>query len=632
MYHKRSMSLDTGTREHLIQSVRSPGSSFELSCSSEMLLRMPMTSPQQQQQHVVDVERIAVAVVDMIQYRCTKAIACFLWDLLRYAIFLHVSWILGWALLVALNGFTTAPLCGNRCTIADRVNETLPWHAPDAFFFYLILYVLVLLLTYYLAARRWLTASQHLASRLLKLAAIALLAPAYLSHVFWGPVIFWYANVPYLDFDPTHALLDHQSPLQPLAALKLPNGTMVHLRPSDVALVGNGPLSAEQRAFLRRSAPDQVYRFNGMTNLLPDEPVGHLFVRRIDDVSTQLRARGDSLGNNAEAPRHLKAGDYWGLAPALHRAAVIEWLYVPGVAIVRQRTMCSRAVQAVEVILLNGTHRDAGFYSNFYGLPVRIAHCEGLCKAAPPSGGGSKAPGGWTSGFLGLLEVLDRKRPVGRVHLLGMNFGAAPNNQHATHVERRFVQMLTAHGRVVIHRSPSAMYHSEIAAGNKEALHHLTFPTNLFVKDTRIQGMRCGEWNVWWAPQWQWSPQTYYMGVIPLPPFFHPGTTLKTVDAEGDELPDDYDPLNCTQLSERVEAHDRRARARQKGTPKTAPVTASAKDGAQDGAQDGAMHEQGRRLSIKSKLRRMVRAEIEIEIEIGIKSKLRRMVRAADGL
>ena len=404
MYHKRSMSLDTGTREHLIQSVRSSGSSSELSCSSEMLLRMPMTSPQQQQ-HVVDVERIAVAVVDMIQYRCTKAIACFLWDLLRYAIFLHVSWILGWALLVALNGFTTAPLCGNRCTIADRVNETLPWHAPDAFFFYLILYVLVLLLTYYLAARRWLTASQHLASRLLKMAAIALLAPAYLSHFFWGPVIFWYANVPYLDFDPTHAMLD-QSPLQPHAALKLPIGTMVHLRPSDVALVGNGPLSAEQRAFLRRSAPDQVYRFNGMTNLLPDEPVGHLFVRRIDDFGTQLRARGDSrgtggdsrgTGNNVEAPRHLRAGDYWGLAPALHRAAVIEWLYVPGVAIVRQRTMCSRAIQAVEVILLNGTHRDAGFYSNFYGLPVRLAHCEGLHASAhhgahpsPPSSG---APG-----------------------------------------------------------------------------------------------------------------------------------------------------------------------------------------------------------------------------------------------
>jgi hypothetical protein len=365
-----------------------------------------MTSPQQQeQQHVVDVERIAVAVVDMIQYRCTKAIACFLWDLLRYAIFLHVSWILGWALLVALNGFTTAPLCGKRCTIADRVNETLPWHAPDAFFFYLILYVLVLLLTYYLAARRWLPASQHLASRLLKMVAIALLAPAYLSHFFWGPVIFWYANVPYLDFDPTHAMLD-QSPLQPLAALKLPNGTMVHLRPSDVALVGNGPLSAEQRAFLRRSAPDQVYRFNGMTNLLPDEPVGHLFVRRIDDFGTQLRARGDSrgtggdsrgTGNNVEAPRHLRAGDYWGLAPALHRAAVIEWLYVPGVAIVRQRTMCSRAIQAVEVILLNGTHRDAGFYSNFYGLPVRLAHCEGLHASAhhgahtsPPSSG---APG-----------------------------------------------------------------------------------------------------------------------------------------------------------------------------------------------------------------------------------------------
>ena len=169
-----------------------------------------------------------------------------------------------------------------------------------------------------------------------------------------------------------------------------------------------------------------------------------------------------------------------------------------------------------------------------------------------------------------------------------MNFGAAPNNQHATHVERRFVpkrvsrtgyglpcmqvltqapiphphpsirrfvQMLIAHGRVVMHRSPSAMYHSEIAAGNKEALHHLTFPTSLFVKDTRIQGMRCGEWNVWWAPEWQWSPQNYWMGVIPLPPFFHPGTTLHVADAGGHTLPDNYNPLNCTQHAEILVAH-----------------------------------------------------------------------------
>jgi hypothetical protein len=115
--------------------------------------------------------------------------------------------------------------------------------------------------------------------------------------------------------------------------------------------------------------------------------------------------------------------------------------------------------------------------------------------------------------------------------------------------------MLVAHGRVVMHRSPSAMYHSEIAAGNKEALHHLTFPTNLFVKDTRIQGMRCGEWNVWWAPQWQWSPQNYWMGVIPLPPFFHPGTSLHVADAEGHTLPDNYNPLNCTQHAEILMAH-----------------------------------------------------------------------------
>ena len=51
---------------------------------------------------------------------------------------------------------------------------------------------------------------------------------------------------------------------------------------------------------------------------------------------------------------------------------------------VRQRTMCNRAVQAVEVILLNGTHRDAGFYSNFYGLPVRLARASRLARACMP--------------------------------------------------------------------------------------------------------------------------------------------------------------------------------------------------------------------------------------------------------
>jgi hypothetical protein len=339
--------------------------------------------------HGTDVELAVCAMVDVNESPAARKSARLLWDLLRYAIILHVAWVAAWVLLVALNGFNTVPKCGGACTLEDRANEFLPWHTPDAFFFYVSLYVLVLLLTYYLAATRWLGGKQPMAMRALKLVAIVLLVPAYLRHAFWDHVIHWYANVSYIDFDPTHALLD-RAPLHRPAALKLPNGTLVLLKPNDVVLVGNGPLSSEQRAFLRRSAPDQVYRFNGMTNLLPDEPVGHLFVRRIDDFGTQLRARGDSMGtggdsrgtgNNAEAPRHLRAGDYWGLAPALHRAAVIEWLYVPGVAIVRQRTMCNRAVQAVEVILLNGTHRDAGFYSNFYGLPVRLARASRLARA-----------------------------------------------------------------------------------------------------------------------------------------------------------------------------------------------------------------------------------------------------------
>ena len=491
--------------------------------------------------HGTDVELAVCAMVDVNESPAARKSARLLWDLLRYAIILHVAWVAAWVLLVALNGFNTVPKCGGACTLEDRVNEFLPWHTPDAFFFYVSLYVLVLLLTYYLAATRWLGGKQPMAMRALKLVAIVLLVPAYLRHAFWDHVIHWYANVSYIDFDPTHALLD-RAPLHRPAALKLPNGTLVLLKPNDVVLVGNGPLSSEQRAFLRRSAPDQVYRFNGMTNLLPDEPVGHLFVRKIDDTYT--RSRGSAI-----AP----AGEYWGLTPPLSRQALIEWLYVPGVTVVRERTMCSRAVEAVSVILLNGTRRDARFYADKYGVPMRLLQCEGLCKAPPPSAGGSKAPGGWTSGFLGLLEVTYLK-PHARMHLLGMNFGAAPNQQHATHVERRFVQMLIAQERVVLHLSPSQTYHSELA-GNSEATHHLSFPFNFYLKDTRIQGMRCGEWNVWWAPEWQWSPQNYWMGVIPLPPFFHPGTSLHVADAEGHTLPDNYNPLNCTQHAEILMAH-----------------------------------------------------------------------------
>ena len=451
------------------------------------------------------------------------------WVSLRYVLRLHAAWIVVWVLVVCANGRAT-PRCGSRCSIAARSKEALPWHTPDTFFFYISLYLLILFFTYHLAFARWVKPhGQPLAQRVLKVAVIVVAVPVFLNHTFWTPVISWYGAVSYVDFDPTLARGDAALPRVP--SLRVANGTVVPLGPQDVVLVGNGPLGTEQRAFIRRTRPDQIYRFNGMINLLPDEPIGHVFVRKIVDKF------------NERSP--LTPGEYWGLTPPLRRAGLVEWLFLPGVRILRERTMCHRTTHAIDVTLINGSPDDASYYTRMYGLPVRLPQCDGLCKEAPP---GATTVGGWTSGFIGLLEVLETQ-PRARIHLLGMNFGAAPNQQHATHVERRLVELLMEQGRVLLHVSPSGHYHSELTGS---ALGHLPFPSNIALKDNRIQGMRCGEWNVWWFPEWQWSPQQYAYGWLPLPPYFHQGTEFKGAAAD---LPNDYDPLNCTQHAELLAKH-----------------------------------------------------------------------------
>jgi len=475
------------------------------------------------------VDRVVGAASEVVESALVQNVTSLLWLVLQFTIGIHVVWLAAWLLLIVANG-RNSPSCLEHCTMGQRVKESLPWQTPDALFFYILLYLLLLIYTYYLAVRRWLYSDRQLpiAMRAWKLVVIILVVPAFLNHAFWKIVIETYANVQYLDWDPSAALLDR--PSQP-ATISLPNGTAVALRAGDAILVGNGPLGAEHRAFLRAASPSQIYRFNGMTNLLPDEPVGHLFVRRVTETF-----------DLADVP-----SDYWGLAPPLRRRGVLEWLYVPASTLIRQRTMCHRAPEALDITLLNGLHDDAAWYAWQYGLPMRLPECDGLCREVPPAAGGVKAPGGWTSGFLGLLEVLQLK-PAARIHLLGMNFGAAPNQQHATHVERRFVQMLVDKGRVLMHRSPSALYHTEFVASAANVA-HLGFPKTLFVTENRVQGMSCGDWNVWWFPEWQWSPQRWY-GAWPLPPYFHPGTELHVADADGNTLPSDYDPLNCTQHAE----------------------------------------------------------------------------------
>ena len=107
----------------------------------------------------------------------------------------------------------------------------------------------------------------------------------------------------------------------------------------DVLLVGNGPLTRRQRAMIRGARPSQIWRFNGMTNLHPGEPVGNLFARKCSNATTP--------------------GQYWGVKPPLNAYALLDWLFVPSFGAISTRFQCERIREAVSVTLLQGSDLDA---------------------------------------------------------------------------------------------------------------------------------------------------------------------------------------------------------------------------------------------------------------------------------
>jgi hypothetical protein len=131
-----------------------------------------------------------------------------------------------------------------------------------------------------------------------------------------------------MDFVAYRVLLDYD-PYVDSIRMKFP--------PNAVILVGNGPLTADQRTIIRSATPDQIFRFNGMPNLHPKEAVGHLFARRCD---------------NSTIP-----WSYWGLSPPISFVGVLEKLFVP-FSDIGSRYMCNRVHEAVGVILLHGRAED----------------------------------------------------------------------------------------------------------------------------------------------------------------------------------------------------------------------------------------------------------------------------------
>ncbi len=249
---------------------------------------------------------------------------------------------------------------------------------------------------------------------------------------------------------------------------------------TELIVIGNGPLTQAQRKMIRGTRPAQVFRFNGMSNLHPGEPVGHVFVRFVTNQTTPWQ--------------------YWGLRPPPSFLSVLDALYVPS-SPASTRYECDRINEAVGITLLQGRAEDADWYSKRNGLPVSFDTCE------PNAVRGSvRHPSeSWSSGYLGITHVLSRW-PRHTVHIFGMNWVRERDESHPFETEREHLQQLVAQKRIVMHKPRTG------------AGYHAVYADNF--GGEWVQGMKCGEWSPWWFPMQAFAPSRWVLGVIPLPPFF----------------------------------------------------------------------------------------------------------------
>lgn len=223
----------------------------------------------------------------------------------------------------------------------------------------------------------------------------------------------------------------------------------------DALLIGNGPLLQKHRAVIRAAFPDQVFRFNGMNNMHPNEPVGTVFAR-VNSMDTE-------------------PWGFWGLS---HRA--------------RKNNMCHRINESRSVILLGGRRQDVDAYESMYPslhvdtMEVETA-CAGnfgdsahwVCKASDSNVTHKRykvvfdgqllvspreTKHGWSSGFFGLSFVMHHLGSASRVHVFGMNWNASVNDEarfdHPFALEKRLVLNLTKRGIVAMHCTDPGRYRS----------------------------------------------------------------------------------------------------------------------------------------------------------------------------
>jgi hypothetical protein len=186
---------------------------------------------------------------------------------------LYTMIVLNFLVCATAAGWRLAPSCGLHCNETTRSHELVWWQRPNAIAWYCLLGFCSPLAFVAFGWVRWVhRCGRPLWERVCRTVALVPLAFIVLNHGVWEPFYSGLLLDTYIDWDPDVARADAH---RPPPTLTLPNGTAVSAGAGSIVVVGNGPLSPEQRAFIRATNPQNLFRFNGMANLLPDEPVRH---------------------------------------------------------------------------------------------------------------------------------------------------------------------------------------------------------------------------------------------------------------------------------------------------------------------------------------------------------------------
>ncbi|AEP15005.1 hypothetical protein EhV066 [Emiliania huxleyi virus 86] len=393
------------------------------------------------------------------------------YDRIRYDLYNIIAYSLSWWLVIFFGWafFITLDIAGCAITDCDNNNGYLPWHYTNiAILFYFALFCISII-----HGICTVSTSQNLTKpeKIIRRCYIIILIPIALNLIFWGPFISNIAKGQYLD---------NVAPIVP--------NHKHNITSSDIVVIGNGPITMEQRSIIMTLDHTQIHRFNGMSTLYPDEPVGNLFVRKIKDNSAP------SIG----------VGDFHGLQPPNQVSHLLDKLYNPWSHELSKRSQCYRVNDAHTIEMLFADTTDVDFYNATNGYPAKVSTFPEHAVRTMSKYGTIYHPERLSSGGIVILGSLDRYK--NHIHTFGMNFGSL-SNRHPVRYERDII--LKNQHRITVHKTPYNTYHDFITVKN-----------SWFRRDPRVRGFACGEWNVLWLDETRFNPAWWAFNLIPIPPFF----------------------------------------------------------------------------------------------------------------